>query len=122
MNNDFSSIDKLVEFGLGLAVSQQMIGTMNQAVNRMAIPGIDKASSPQKEYYAIVDSRQAGPLLLAEVSQLINSGKITNETLMWCAGMSSWTFASGIPEVNKLLLLLPPPVPVPVPGSGSGQI
>ncbi|MDR1407366.1 MAG: DUF4339 domain-containing protein [Tannerella sp.] len=115
MNNDFSSIDKLMEFGLGLAISQQMISTMNHAVNNVAIPGLDKtrsdATSPQKAYYAIIDSRQTGPLLPGEVSQLIGNGKITKETLMWCAGMSGWTFASGIPEINKYLLLLPPPIP-----------
>jgi hypothetical protein len=112
MNNDFSSIDKLVEFGLGLAVSQQMIGTMNQALDNMIIPGIGKnPSSVQRGYYATVDNRVAGPLQPDEVSRLIERGKITNETLMWCAGMSNWTFASNIPEVNKFLLLLPPPVP-----------
>ena len=113
MNNDFSSIEKLVEFGLGLSVSQQMINTMNHAVNNMVVPGIDKTreNAVTKEFYAVIEKQQAGPFSPDELVQLIKGGKITKDTLMWTSGMSSWDFAHQIPDVNKLMLLSPPPIP-----------
>lgn len=113
MNNDFSSIDKLVEFGLGISVSQQMINTMNHAVNNMAVPGIDKKTdhAPHQEFYAVIEKQQAGPFSPDELTQLIKSSKITRDTLMWTPGMNGWSFAHSIPEVHKLILLSPPPVP-----------
>ena len=40
MENDFNSIDRLVEFGMGIAVAQQMVNTMNYAMSNMAVPGV----------------------------------------------------------------------------------
>ena len=31
-NNSFFSVDRLVEFGLGMAMAQQMVGMMNQTM------------------------------------------------------------------------------------------
>ena len=31
-NNDFFSLDRLLEFGLGMGMAQQMINTMNQSM------------------------------------------------------------------------------------------
>ena len=38
-NNSFFSIDKLVEFGMGMAIAQQMVQTMNKSMVDMHIPG-----------------------------------------------------------------------------------
>lgn len=37
INNSFDSIDRLMEFGMGLAVAQQMIATMNHTMREMEI-------------------------------------------------------------------------------------
>ena len=37
--NDFSSIDRLIEFGLSIAVAQQMMNTVNTCIHQMTIPG-----------------------------------------------------------------------------------
>lgn len=102
MNNNLDTIDKLVEFGMGLALSQQMMNTLKQTT-----PPPSNLSTPQTEYvyYAIINARQLGPLTVEELAKLISDKQITTETLMWYPGMPAWSPAKEIREVNKLLLL-----------------
>ena len=40
MNDDsFFSINRLVEFGMGMAVAQKMVNTMNKTMISMHVPG-----------------------------------------------------------------------------------
>ena len=120
METDFSSLDKLIEFGLGLGIATQMMNTMNNAISRTAYPGVginpglgiqpDKLGneSLKKEpygYYVVYDERMAGPLSEQEMSILIKEGKIKDKPFCWKPGQYSWRLAEDIPEVNKLLLL-----------------
>lgn len=112
-DNSFFSIEKLVEFGMSLAISQQMVKTMNETMQNMFVPG---AMSPiQSEqtsfYYAVIDGKQSGPFSTVELSQLINERKISKDTLMWKSGMPSWISAEHFPEVLKIVALTPPPIP-----------
>lgn len=102
MNNNLDTIDKLVEFGMGMALSQQMMNTLKQTT-----PPPINLSTPQSEYiyYAIINSRQLGPLTTEELTGLISDKQITAETLMWYPGMPAWSPAKDIREVNKLLLI-----------------
>lgn len=116
MCTDFSSIDRLVEFGMGLSLAQQMINTMNQCMNNMQVAGVNAGTTGQsqsvvmpktgsRQWYAVVNDRQVGPLSEQEVSRLIGNNNIDDSTLMWCAGMSGWQMTCNIPEINKLFLL-----------------
>ncbi|MDL2221679.1 DUF4339 domain-containing protein [Parabacteroides sp. OttesenSCG-928-N08] len=111
-DNDFSSIEKLMEFGLSLAVSKQMIQTMNYSVQNMTMPGTVavKPNMPTKSYFVVVEGNQAGPFTLEEITALIQEHKITTESLMWSQGMSAWTLAKDFPEILKIFLLQPPPI------------
>ncbi len=108
MNDEsFSSIDRLMEFGMSMAVAQQMIRTMNHAMNNMQAPGAGNsfiAPQPQ-QYYAVIDGAQVGPMTEEEVSLLIKAKKITEETLVWKPGATAWRVARTMPEINKHLLL-----------------
>ena len=110
-NNDFFSIDRLVDFGMGMAVAQQMVKTMNETMANMNIPGSMKTfqSEPQSFYYAIIDGKQAGPFSPSELSRLITEKKIVKETYIWKPGLANWVLAEDLPDVLKLVALLPPP-------------
>lgn len=105
--NDFSSIDKLVEFGLSLAVAQQMIATVNHSINNMDIPGVHNPITNSKEttYFVVLDGKQSGPYDEAKMMEFIHAGKITPQTLVWKPGLSSWRTAEDICEINRLFLL-----------------
>ena len=82
MNEDsFFSINRLVEFGISLAVAQQMVQTMNQAMTNMQVPGAMNSmqSAPQQFYYAIIEGKQAGPFSEQELSRLIAEKKVVKK-------------------------------------------
>lgn len=112
MNEEsFFSIDRLVEFGMGLAVAQQMVQTMNQSMKNMYIPGAMNTMQPiiQQSYYVIIDNQQSGPYSEQEIRNLIAQKKISIETYMWRPGLSAWEKVEKLPEILKLVALTPPP-------------
>lgn len=110
----FFSIDRLVEFGLGMGLAQQMVGMMNQYMQSMYVPGsIQSMPKPMSQiYYVAVDGQQVGPLNDSELSQLILQKKINKDTLAWVPGMSAWKPIEQIPAILKVVALTPPPLNV----------
>lgn len=110
-NNSFFSIDKLVEFGIGMSIAQQMVQTMNHSINNMQIPGAQNnlQQTESSLFYAMIDGSQMGPLTSQELTQLIQLKKLVNETYVWKVGMSDWELAENVPEIIKLVALAPPP-------------
>ncbi|MBS5111324.1 MAG: DUF4339 domain-containing protein [Coprobacillus cateniformis] len=113
-NNKFFSMDKLVEFGMGIAIAAQMVNSMNKALNEIQIPGAGKVMPLQTEmvYYAVIDGKQKGPYSITELSRLIAEKKIVKETYIWKPGMKQWDLAQNISEVLSLVALTPPPLPI----------
>ena len=106
MDKDFCSVERLVEFGLGLSVANQMIATMNQAIGSMTVPGAQMPMGGQTAaYFVVVDGAQAGPYNEHQLAMLIESGKLIEQSLVWRSGLSAWMAASNVPDVNKLFLL-----------------
>ena len=114
MNEDsFYSINRLVEFGMGIALAQQMVHTMNNTMTNMHVPGTmnQMQSGPQQFYYAIIEDKQAGPFTEQELSRLIAEKKVVNETYIWKPGLTQWETAENLPEILKIVVLSPPPFP-----------
>lgn len=125
MATDFSSLDKLVEFGLGVGIASQMMNTMQSVIARTAVPGVGinpgavtiGSSSPGgaggrileaplvKSYFIVKDEHVAGPLNEQELSILVKKGVVARDTFCWSPGMKGWNLAECIPEINKLILL-----------------
>lgn len=107
-DNSFNSIDRLLEFGMSMAVANQMINTMNYAMSNMNIAGQSSTLStcpPVIQMYAAIDGKQVGPFSESEIQTLINNGTVTEDTLIWYRGMSAWKYAKDVPLTYKLLLL-----------------
>ena len=114
-DNNFFSADRLVEFGLGMAVAQQMVNTMNQTMQSMYVPGsIQSMPQPQAKpepiFYMAIDSKPAGPFNEHELAQLVINKQVTKDTLAWMPGMSTWLPVEQVPEVLKVIALTPPPL------------
>lgn len=111
MENSFFSIDRLIEFGMGMAVAQQMIRTMNDSMQSMYVPGAmnPMPQSPSNMYYVIMDGQQSGPYSDGELSRLIGQKKVTKDTYIWRPGMQEWLTAENLPDVLKLVALQPVP-------------
>jgi hypothetical protein len=105
-------MDRLMEFGMGMAVAQQMVSTMNHTMQNMHIPGTGNPlpQRPERLYYAVFDGKQAGPFSETELARLINDKKVSKETAVWYPGLREWKTAENVPEILRLVALAPPPL------------
>ena len=112
-DNNFFSIDRLVEFGMGMAMAQQMVGMMNQTMKQMYVPGsIQSIPAAQPvTFYLIINGQQIGPISESEFAQLITTKQVTKDTLAWMPGMLTWKPIEQIPAILKIIALTPPPLP-----------
>ena len=114
MNDDsFFSINRLVEFGMGMAVAQQMVKTMNSAMSQMQTPQFNNVNMPvpvPKQFYALVNDIPQGPFTESELTGHIVAGRVQKTTMVWLQGMPSWMPAEQVMDVNKLFGLVPPPI------------
>lgn|SRR5574344_2005168 len=124
-DNSFYSMDKLVEFGMGISVAKQMAKSMNEIMEESRLPdnnlvisqtpyaqGCSASAVPQELFfYIVLDGKQAGPFSESEVGRLCNEKKITKDTLVWTQHMTEWKKAEDVPQVLRLIALCPPPVP-----------
>lgn len=117
--NSFYSVDRLVEFGLGMAMAQQMVQMMNQTMQTMYVPGSVQAmpqrQAPQNAVplvcYVGIDGKQVGPLNESELATLAANKQINKDTYAWIPGMPAWKMISEIPEILRIIALAPPPMP-----------
>ena len=114
MNNDnFFSIERLVEFGLGMAVAQQMVQSMNHALKNTYIAGSMNPVLSQRmasTFFVAIDGKQAGPFSEPDLTKLIAEGKLSKSTLVWMPGMPKWEVAENVAEVLRIVALSPPPL------------
>lgn len=111
-DQSFFSLDRLVEFGLGMGIARQMVNVMNESMQSMHTPGAQTNMQPasSKIYYVAIDSRAVGPLNDGELMQLIAQKKVNKDTLTWMPGMVGWRTIENVPEVLKIVALTPPPL------------
>lgn len=122
--SSFFSMDRLLEFGLGMAVATQMANSMNASLRSMQTPGVENAmrdgiprdpavsgSSFQQIYYAAIDGKESGPYSATEIARLAGEKRISRETYIWKPGMVNWDLAENVPEVIQLIAIAPPPLP-----------
>ena len=112
-DNSFYSIDRLVEFGMGMAMAQQMVKVMNETMQTMNVPGAPNTiSTPQAlTIYVGIDSKPIGPISEGEFIRLITTKRVTKDTLAWMPGMLTWKPVEQIPAILKIIAVSPPPIP-----------
>lgn len=114
-DSNFFSVDRLVEFGMGMAMAQQMVSMMNQSLQQMYVPGSIQSMPqlrPQQPqlYYLCVNGQQLGPLNESELITMINNRSVDKDTLAWMPGMMEWKPIEQVPAILKVIALTPPPL------------
>lgn len=112
-NDSFFSIERLIEFGMGMAMAQQMVGMMNQTMRQMYVPGSVQTMPAAQPitFYVALNGQQVGPISESEFSQMVSNKLITKDTLAWMPGMLSWKPIEQIPAILKIIAVAPPPIP-----------
>jgi hypothetical protein len=112
-DNNFNSIEKMMEFGMSMSIAQQMMQTMNHAMSQMQTPQFNNVNIPvpaPKQFYALVNDIPQGPFTESELTGYIVAGRVQKTTMVWLHGMPSWMPAEQVIDVNKLFGLVPPPI------------
>ena len=112
-DQNYNSVEKLLEFGMSMAVAQQMMQTMNHAMQNMTTPQFRNLNMPlpqAKQFFALVNDIPQGPFTEQELSGHILANRVSKETLIWLNGMPGWMQAQQVPEVAEMFASMPPPI------------
>ena len=94
-----------IGMGMGLAMANQMTQSVSANISPPAVPGA------QRRWHLAENGTSFGPLNASELEHAIASGRLSSQTLVWCAGMAQW-LPAGETELGPLLSP-PPPPPAP---------
>jgi hypothetical protein len=102
---------------MGFAVGGQMTGAMGGLFAGQVQPGVGAVSSTppplpsQVQFYIALNGQQTGPFDMVVLQQMVQSGQMTRDSLVWKQGMASWDAAGQITEISALFGAVPPPLP-----------
>ncbi len=103
-NNPSGGGNSPLEWGVGMAMGQQMSNAMQQ---QQRAAGPPPPPPVEAQWHLSVNGQTAGPF---PASQLLQQG-ITPQTYVWKTGMSGWLRAAEVPELQALFGTMPPPPP-----------
>ncbi len=66
-------------------------------------------------FHVAMNGQTVGPYNVGQFSQMLASGQVNAETMVWKEGMASWQPAGTVPELMSLFGGMPPPPPPPMP-------
>ncbi|MEM7164055.1 MAG: SPFH domain-containing protein [Planctomycetota bacterium] len=93
--------------GMGFAMANQMMHGMGRAPAAAPVP----PAPPVQTWHIAQNGQTLGPFTHAQVMEMIGHGKVGATTLLWSAGMDTWTPAGSVAQFASLLAAPPPPPP-----------
>ena len=110
----FNMAAMMASMAVGGAVGQNIAGSMNNmmsGMNQPVQPGTTPPPVPVAMYNVAVDGQATGPFDLNVLKQMAIAGQFTKEHLVWKSGMSEWTKADVVDELNAIFDDVMPPIP-----------
>lgn len=107
----FNPAAMMAGMSVGGAVGQNIAGIMNNSMagaNQVAPSGATPPPIPIVAYHIAVNGQATGPYNLQVLQQMIATGQLTADSLVWKTGMATWIKAG---ETDDLKGLFAPPVP-----------
>lgn len=100
---------------MGGAIGQQMAGMMNSMGQQMQTGMNQQAQTPPPmptvQYYVAVNGQQIGPFNMQQLQQLVQNGRLNQQTYVWKQGMAGWELAGNVQELASLFAPPVPPIP-----------
>jgi hypothetical protein len=59
------------------------------------------------EWHIMVNNMRQGPYNKAKLVEMIGTGELTRETLVWKKGMAAWTVAAAVSELKEIFAIHP---------------
>ncbi|MBQ7994823.1 MAG: SPFH domain-containing protein [Bacilli bacterium] len=101
----FNPMTLMAGLAVGGAVAKNIGGTLDQTMN--SNPAVPPAL-PKTTYHVAIDGKAIGPFEASKIQDMIATGEIKNDTLIWKQGTPSWQKASDFGEFSSLF---PPVLP-----------
>lgn len=119
MENAASNPGGMAGLGAGVGAGVGIGQMMGQAFQGLGQPPAAAAAGaamppplPQGEqFFVALDGQQQGPFAVDALRQLVQSGRLGQQTLVWKQGMPAWTAANQVPALQSLFQAMPPPLP-----------
>ena len=98
---------------LGGAVGQNIAGAMGNAMNGLGqtASAVVPPPIPATMYHVVANGQATGPFDMNALRQMVSTGQLTAETLVWKAGMIQWEKAETVEELKNVLESAMPPAP-----------
>jgi membrane protease subunit (stomatin/prohibitin family) len=96
-----------LDFGVGIAMGQQLMGAMSQSPAPMAQTAAQMPPPPVQAsaWFISREGQNFGPF---SAEALLGQG-LNGQSNVWKAGMAGWLPASQVPELASILASVPPP-------------
>ena len=98
-NTDLSNAILLHSEGFGDKLPSLFVSS-SKAVKSNTVPPL--LSNEDTEWFVAINNKQSGPYSLSQCANLVKSGELSSKTLVWKAGLSKWTEAENLTELNSL--------------------
>jgi len=110
----FNMAAMMASMAVGGAVGQNIAGAMNNmmgGINQQTTPGAVPPPIPVVAYHVAVNGQATGPFDISVLAQMVISGHLTVDSLVWKNGMTQWTKAGTVDDLRNLFANAMPPTP-----------
>lgn len=114
MSGSINPVSMMTGMAVGSAIGQNMASTMNgvmQGINGQVKQEMTPPPIPNIAYHVVQNGQAVGPYNMNLLSQMVSSGVLTKDTLVWKQGMSDWVQAGLVQELQSLFGSVTPPIP-----------
>lgn len=107
----FNMAAMMASMAVGGAVGQNIAGAMNNmmgGINQPVQSGMTPPPIPTVVYHVAVNGQATGPFDISVLTQMVASGQLTADSLVWKSGMAQWAKAGVVDELKNLFSTMPP--------------
>lgn len=107
----FNMAAMMASMAVGGAVGQNIAGAMNNmmgGINQQTTMGAVPPPIPTVAYHVAVNGQATGPFDTSALMQMVASGQLTADSLVWKNGMAQWEKAGTVDELKNLFSTMPP--------------
>lgn len=109
-NVGFNPVSMMAGMALGGAVGQNVVGIMNNAMSSNQL-GVTPPPVPTTVYYVAVNGNATGPYEIETLTQMVLTGRVVRDSLVWKQGMTEWKKAAEVKELSTIFTTVIPPIP-----------
>ena len=105
----FNMAAMMASMAVGGAVGQNIAGAMNNMMGGMS--GAVPPPVPTVAYHVAVNGQATGPYDMETLKQMVISGTVTKDSLLWKQGMANWERVETVDALKDAFANAMPPIP-----------